>query len=70
MRTPDTAKTRFDWLKTPTAVVLWTQKKTYMLGIDDSRYEDVMRRLDTSDAWEDICALVDPEAYSLEVELE
>jgi hypothetical protein len=58
----------YDWMKTPTAIVLWTDKKTYMFSTDHPYYGDVVTRLEKGHDWEDVSILVDPDTYDLESE--
>ena len=56
----------YDWLQTPTAIVVWNGKKTYMVEADENLYQDLVNRIRGGNDWSDICALVDPDAFSLE----
>jgi hypothetical protein len=63
----------YNYLKTPTSISIWTNEKTYLIGVDDLKYNDVLKAIEkdarygTND-WSYIAALLDPSLYELDDE--
>jgi hypothetical protein len=65
----------YNYLKTPTSICIWTNNKTYLIGVDDPKYMDIINAIDkdtynSTNDWTYLAAFVDPELYELESELE
>jgi hypothetical protein len=55
-----------DWLKTSTAVVVWNDSKTYLIGVDHKFYNDIVNEVERGADWDRVMILIDPEVMELE----
>jgi hypothetical protein len=61
----------YHYIKTATSITIWTPKKTFLIGVDDPKYNDVVSAVEKDERlgicdWGEVAALLDPDIFELD----